>query len=126
MFVGSRLPHGLEIEHGGETIILNGANVGYDANNPWRSGAAPDSLDRVSGAGLTLLEGKQADAFMEWFELSGKGSGPVKNGQIFITDKKADAAKEAQSLEGETTGADPVDPSKDLPKGVETDTEKKG
>ena len=122
MIVGCKLPHGLEITHNGETIALNGTNVGFDADNPWRNGAAPDSALRTSGVGLTTLEGGQAAAFVDWFDMSGKGDGPVKSGLIFFTDSKADAGKEAQALE-DVEGIEGLDPDKDLPAGLETDNE---
>ncbi|WP_374413276.1 hypothetical protein [Novosphingobium colocasiae] len=123
MLVGCKLPHGLEISHEGVTVTLVGANVGYDGDNPWRNGGAPDSADRISGVGLTKLEGAQADAVMAWMDISGRGPGPVKSGMIFAVDTKAEASKEAQLLEDEKTGLDGIDPAKDLPKGVETDTD---
>lgn len=123
MFVGCKLPHGLTVTHAGQTIVLNGANVGYDSENPWRNGAAPDAELRASGVGLTILEGEQAAAFKEWCEISAKGPGPVQSGAIFITEAKGDATKEAQNLESEKTGLDGLDPDKDLPKGLETDAD---
>lgn len=123
MLVGCKLPHGLEISHEGVTVALNGANVGYDGDNPWKNGAAPDSYDRISGVGLTKLEGKQVDAFKAWMELSGKGHGPVKSGMIFLVANKTEANQEAKLLEDEKTGFDGLDPSKDLPDGLSTDTD---
>lgn len=124
MFVGCKLPHGLTVDHLNETITLNGANVGYDADTPWANGAAPDSLLRINGVGLTeIADPKKQEAFKAWFEVAGKGHGPVKSGLIFIVDKRADAEKETQLLEDEKTGLDGLDPSKDLPAGVSTDPE---
>ena len=123
MFVGCKLPHGLEIQHLDQTIVLNGANVEYDADNPWKNDLAPDSPLRASGVGITKLEGPRADAFLDWYDVSGKGPGPVSAGFIFYTDSRADAAKEAQSLEGEKTGLGGLDPDKDMPAGVETDAD---
>lgn len=123
MFVGCKLPHGLTIDHNDQVITLNGSNIGYDADNPWKNGVAPDSALRANGVGLTQLEGAQADAFKDWFELSGKGHGPVKAGFIFIANNANDARKETQLLEDEKTGLDGIDPGKDLPKGLSTDPE---
>lgn len=119
MIVGCKLPHGHTIEHEGETIELNGGNVGYDANNPWRQGAAPDSVDRVSGAGLTVLDGAQAKAFKGWYDLN-KGGGPIASGAIFFTEKADDTKAEAKAREDVKTGVEALDPAKDLPKGLET------
>ena len=119
MIVGCKLPHGHTIDHGGETIVLNGGNVGYDPLNPFRQGAAPDSADRASGAGLTVLEGKQAEAFKDWYEAN-KTGGPIAAGTIFFTGSAADTKKEAKSREKVKTGTDALDPAKDLPKGLET------
>ena len=121
MFVGCKLPHGLTISHAGREITLNGANIGYDPENPWRNGAAPDSALRTSGVGLTEI-GDAADqsALLEWIDISGKGPGPVKAGKIFVVDRKADADKEARNLESEKAISG-IDPDKDLPAGLETD-----
>lgn len=126
MFVGCKLPHGHKIEHNNQVIELNGANVGYDGDSPWKNGFAPDSPLRASGVGLTRLEGAQADAFLDWADLTGKGLGPVKAGLIFFVDKETDAKKEAAALEGAKTGLDGLDPTTDLPAGLSTDTDKKG
>lgn len=124
MFVGCKLPHGLTVEHGDCVIVLNGSNVGYNGDAPWANGGAPDSALRTNGVGLTHIEDpKKADAFKEWFDIAGKGHGPVKAGLIFITEKKVDAEKETQLLETEKTGLDGLDPEKDLPAGVTTDKE---
>jgi len=122
MFVGCKLPHGHTIEHGEVVIHLNGANVGFDGDNPWRNGVFPDAADRISGAGLTQLEGGQAEAFKAWYDLN-KSGGPIVSGMIFFTEKAADTAKEAKALEGVKSGTDPIDPAKDLPKGVGTANE---
>lgn len=127
MFVGCKLPHGLEINHQGERIVLNGANAGFDVENPWKNDLPPDSPLRASGVGLTQLDGSKADAFKDWHDVTSKGDGPVRAGFIFFTEKAADATKEAQALEGEVNGLDGLDPSKDLPEGITTDTDvKKG
>lgn len=119
MIVGCKLPHGHTIEHKGETIALNGGNIGYDPMNPFRQGAAPDSLLRASGAGLTKLDGKQAEAFKDWYDLH-KDGGPIASGAIYIAPSDEGARKEAKSREKVKTGVDALDPDKDLPKGVET------
>lgn len=119
MFVGCKLPHGHTIEHLGETIVLNGANVGFDADNPWRNDYFPDSIDRVSGVGLTLVTGDKEVAFKDWYDLN-KTGGPIAAGAIFIQEKEADAKKEAKAREKVKTGLDALDPTQDLPKGLET------
>jgi hypothetical protein len=119
MIVGCKLPHGHTIEIGDVVIALNGANVGYDPANPWRMDAFPDAADRTSGAGLTTLEGVQAEAFKKWFDLH-KNGGPIKAGAIFYTDRAADTAKEAKGREKVKTGLSGIDPAADLPKGLET------
>ncbi len=121
MIVGCKLPHGLSINHLGIAIVLNGSNLGYDADNPWRNGYSQDSANLVSGVGLTTLEGDQAEAFKDWFDIAKKGEGPAKAGLIFMAEKQADAEKEARNLESEKTGLDGIDPDKDLPKDITTD-----
>lgn len=119
MIVGCKLPHGHTIEFNGETIVLNGANVGFDGDSPWKMDAFPDSPLRTSGVGLTELQGKQADAFKAWYEAH-KTGGPIAAGTIFYADTQAAAQKEAKGREKVKTGTDALDPSKDLPKGLET------
>lgn len=121
MFVGCKLPHGLTVEHNGQTIALNGANAGYTSDDQWKNGLPPDSPLRASGVGLTLLEGDKAAAFQEWHDISKKGHGPVSAGMIFIANSRSDASKEARSLEGEDNGLGGLDTDKDLPNGLETD-----
>ena len=123
MFVGCKLPHGLEIRHNDQTIVLNGANTDYDGDNPWKNDLAPDSPLRASGVGITKIDGPRAEAFKEWFDLSGKGEGPVASGFIFYTNSQAEAVKEAQSIESQQTGFGGLDPDKDLPSGVATDAD---
>lgn len=125
MFVGCKLPAGHTVDHNNQVIVLNGANIGYDGDHPWSNGAAPDSALRASGVGLTEVTGAQADALADWIALSGKGPGPVQAGMIFVVDKRVDAVKEAQSIEGEKTGLDGIDPAKDLPAGLSTDPDAK-
>lgn len=122
MIVGCKLPHGHTIEIGDRVIVLNGGNVGYDPENPWRQDNAPDAEGRVSGVGLTTLTGADAEAFKAWYDLN-KGGGPIKAGVIFFSEAAADAKKEARAREGVKTGVDALDPEKDLPKGLETASE---
>lgn len=119
MIVGCKLPHGHTIDFGGVEVVLNGANVGYDAENPWRLDAFPDSDVRTSGAGLTTLTGAQAEAFKAWYDIN-KTGGPIASGAIFFTDSAADAKKEAKAREKVKAGSEGLDPTTDLPKGLET------
>ena len=120
MFVACSLPAGLTIDHNGQTITLNGAHVGPDADNLPKNGSAPDDYNRVSGYGLTEISGAQADAFMDWADMTSKGHGPVSTGAIVFADSRNDVAKEARSREGLADGFAGLDPAKDLPAGVET------
>lgn len=123
MFVGCKLPHGMIVDFGGQTITLNGSNTDYDPDSPWKNGLPPDSPLRTSAVGLTEVTGDAEAALREWLEIASKGEGPVRAGLIFAVDKKVDANREAQALEGVKTGLDGLDPDKDLPAGIETDTE---
>lgn len=122
MFVGCKLPHGLEIVHLDQRIVLNGSNAGFDPENPWANGSAPDAPLRASGVGLTQLDGAQADAFKDWYAIAKAGDGPVKRGLVFFTETQADAEKEARSIEG-AGSIEGIDPAKDLPAGLETDAD---
>lgn len=122
MIVGCKLPHGHTIEFNDRVIVLNGGNVGFDPNSPWRQDHAPDAEARVSGVGLTTLTGADAEAFKAWYDIH-KGGGPIAAGVIFYTEAAADAKKEARAREKVKTSVDGLDPTKDLPKGLETAAE---
>lgn len=120
MFVASNLPHALTVEHKGRTIVINGANVGFDPENLHKNGLMPDTEFRAHGYGLTEVTGEDEAALKDWMEISRKGPGPVQNGSIIVTGNKADAKKEAKDADTAKTAAKGIDPDKDLPKGVET------
>lgn len=124
MFVACSLPSGLTINHNGQSITLNGAHTGLDVDNLPKNGSAPDDYNRVSGYGLTELTGPQADAFMDWADMAGKGHGPIQTGAILYADSRADVAKEAKAAEGPADGFAGMDPAKDLPAGLETADDK--
>lgn len=125
MFVACNLPAGLIVKHKGRTITLNGGHTGLDPENLPKNGAAPDTASRVSGYGITEVAGEDAEALKDWMAVSAKGRGPVRSGAIVAADKRDDVTKEARANEGAAAGFKAVDPSKDLPKGVETATDTK-
>lgn len=125
MFVACNLPAGLTIRHKGQTIRLVGGHTGLDPDNLPKHGSAPDTASRASGYGITEVTGDAAEALKDWMAISAKGKGPVRSGAIIAADKRDDVAKEARSNEGSAAGFKPVDPAKDLPKGVETADDKK-
>ena len=125
MFVACSLPAGFTVRHNGQVIRLNGPHTGLDPEALPKNGSAPDDFNRVSGYGLTEVSGDEAEAVKDWMALSAKGKGPVRSGAIIAAGSKADVAKEARSNEGAADGFKGLDPAKDLPKGVETATDKK-
>lgn len=128
LIIACNLPAGLIVEHGGFTIRLNGAHVGIDdPENLPRNGMMADTTDRISGYGLTTLDGLQADAFLEWWEgvtqaPDGKPLqhpyAPIATGSLERFETKADARKELAKRDGMALGG--LNPEKDLPEGVET------
>lgn len=120
MWVASNLPQALVVEHNGCKLVVNGANVGFDPDNLPKNGLAPDTAVRFHAHGLTEFTGPEADAFKDWFAISGKGEGPVRNGAIVIADNEAGAKKAAKDNDTNRTSRPGLDPAKDLPEGVET------
>lgn len=120
MWVASNLPHGLVVEHKDLTLHVNGSNVGFDPENLAKNGLAPDTAVRFHGHGLTEFTGTEADAFKEWFEISGKGLGPVQSGAIQIAQTEAEAKKSAAKNDDNKTARTGLNPDKDLPDGIET------
>lgn len=90
--VGCKLPNGLIIEVGGQSVELNGAN----ASNV------------IGGHGITY--NVDADFFNAWMEAH-QDRDMVKNGFIFAHDKAADAKAEAVDKEDNATGLEAVDPN---------------
>ena len=65
-FYACKLPHGLKVEHGGQTVILHGANIGEELDNPSKNGSPRENRQRVYGFGLTELPDSQTEAFEAW------------------------------------------------------------
>ena len=131
-FYASKLPHGLKIEHDGQTVILNGANIGEDLANPSNNGSPREHRRRLYGYGLTELPTAKAEAFEAW-KLSvttkdgqkvANGFAALENGAILGPFRSiADAEKEIAAMSGiVTTGFEGVDPVKEAKKkdGVKT------
>lgn len=95
IIVGCKLPHGLEIQLGGKTVLLNGNN----------------STDIVGGYGLTYDVDKAA--FDQWL-LDYKDFPAVQQGLIFAqtTDQKAKSqAKEQAAVKTGLEGLNPDAPA---------------
>lgn len=136
--VACKLPQGLEITHNNRSILLRGQNVGFDADNPTVMGKFRGD---ANGFGLTTLEGPDADVFQEWVDevtykkdasgkaakANGKLATPflaLENGSIQVFKSRADAEAETNMLgDSVTTGFEGIDPDKDLPKNLSTDTD---
>lgn len=124
MFVACKIPMGLAITHNNCEIVLNGPHTGLDPALLPPNGSAPDGVDRFHGWGLTEVQGPAADALIDWMDISAKGPGPVQAGAIIMADKIGDIRKEAVDNDTMKAGFEGVDPAKDLPKGVETASDK--
>lgn len=126
-FYASKLPTGLKVEHGGQTVILNGANIGEELDSVSKNGAPRENRMRVHGYGLTDMTPPQADAFEGWRKevtLTKDGMKVVggfqgfENGSILGPFKSwSDAEKECSAMSGlVTTGFEGVDPEKEAKK----------
>lgn len=130
-FLLCKLPHGLIINHQGQTINLRGPNEGSDPLDPYKNGFQTDNANAAAGYGITEITDKQADAFVDWRKSvtckpDGKGgygdklppdqSFPaVTNGSIEGPFKSVDEARaEAKVLtDAVTTGFEGIDPKTD-------------
>lgn len=123
-FYACKLPHGLEVEHNGQTIVLHGANIGEEIDNPSKNGDPRENRMRVYGFGLTELNAKQAEAFDAWkTEVTTKDGKPLRNGGFPAFENglilgpfktRDEAEKECASVSSiVTTGFEGVDPEED-------------
>ena len=133
-FIACKLPHGLTINHQGQTINLNGPNEDNDPLNPNKNGQIVDSGTASGGFGLTELDGDKLKAFDDWVLRVTHVDGdktkpklaepflPLVNGSIQRFANEKDARAETQAMSSAVrTGLEGVDPEKDLPSGLETD-----
>ena len=123
-FYACKLPHGLEVETGGQTIVLHGANIGEELDNPSKNGSPRENRARVYGFGLTELNDRQTEAFEAWkLEVTTKDGKPIRdggfpafeNGLILGPFKsRAEAEKECAAVASiVTSGFEGVDPEED-------------
>ena len=92
VIVGCKLPNGLIIEVGGQSVELNGANAS----------------NIIGGHGITY--DVDADLFNAWMEAH-QDRDMVKNGFVFAHDKAADTKAEAAEKADNATGLEAVDPN---------------
>lgn len=121
-FYACKLPHGLEVESNGQTILLHGANIGEELDNPSKNGSPRENRSRVYGFGLTELTDRQTEAFEAWKKevTHDKAGNPLRdggfpafeNGLILGPFKsRGDAEKECGAVASiVTTGFEGVDP----------------
>lgn len=130
--VACSLPAGLTVEQSGQVINLNGTHVGIDMENLPRNGSAPDTDVRAAGFGLTKLEGDQEAAFLLWVDAVTKGPdgkplshpfAPIASGALIWAKSEGDVRKEAANSKERAIAG--LDPSKDLPEGLQTSEETK-
>lgn len=132
-FYACKLPHGLKVEHGGQTIILHGANIGEELDNPSKNGSPRENRQRVYGFGLTELSDAATEAFEAWRKevTTGPDGGKIKNGFVAFENgsilgpfkTRADAEKECAAVASIVqTGTEGVDPEVEAKKkgGVKT------
>lgn len=101
VIVGCKLPHGLETQMGGQTVVLAGNN----------------STEIVGGYGLTRDVDKAA--FEKWL-IDFAEFPPVKKGLIFAQTSERSVRAEANEKADEKTGLEGLDPKKPAP-GIEPD-----
>lgn len=137
-FYACKLPQGLEVPYRGQTIILHGANIGEELDNPSKNGSPRENRNRVYGFGLTELNDRQTEAFEAWkTEVTTKDGQPLPNGGGFPAfenglilgpfKSRADAEKECAAVSSiVTTGFEGVDPEVEEKKtrGVKVETRK--
>jgi len=119
-FYACKLPHGLRVDYQGTTIILAGANIGEELDNPSKNGSPRENRQRVYGFGLTEVSDTQTEAFEKWRtevttfkgEKLKDGFPAFDNGSILGPFKsRNDAEKECASVSSiVTTGFEGVDP----------------
>lgn len=130
-FYACKLPHGLEVESNGQTIVLHGANIGEEVDNPSKNGTPRENRMRVYGFGLTELNERQTAAFEAWKKevtthegkpLRDGGFPAFENGLILGPFKSRDEAeKECAAVSSiVTSGFEGVDPEEE--KGKKTGT----
>lgn len=133
-FYACKLPHGLEVEHSGQTIVLHGANIGEEIDNPSKNGEPRENRMRVYGFGLTELNAKQAEAFDAWkTEVTTKDGQPLRNSGFLAFENglilgpfktRDEAEKECASVSSiVTTGFEGVDPVEEEKKKTGTKVE---
>lgn len=131
-FYACKLPSGLKVEHGGQTVILHGANIGEELDNPSKNGSPRENRQRVYGFGLTELSDSQTEAFEAWRrEVTTHNGEKIKGGFVAFDNgsilgpfkSRADAEKECAAVSSIVqTGTEGVDPEVEAKKkgGVKT------
>lgn len=120
-FYACKLPHGLEVDYHGQTIVLHGANIGEELDNPSKNGSPRENRQRVYGFGLTELNERQTEAFEAWRKevTTGPDGAKIPNGFVAFDNgsilgpfkSRADAEKECAAVSSiVTTGFEGVDP----------------
>lgn len=92
VIVGCKLPNGVILELGGQSVEINGAN----------------SSHVIGGHGIT--HDVDAEFFNAWMEAHADRD-MVKNGFIFAHDKAADTKAQSKEQSDNNTGLEAVDPS---------------
>lgn len=123
LVVACSLPSGLAVDHGGKTIVLNGANVSTNLEMLPANGSQGDTELRAAGYGLTFLSDADAETFLAWVASVTKapdGSdlrepfAPIATGAVKWNKTEKEARTEAKNSPG--TGIPGIDPAKELPK----------
>lgn len=122
--IACKLPAGIDIRHKNQRILLAGANIGEDLENPSKNDSPSDNRRRASGYGLTEITADQAAVFTDWCnqatyrdgdKAKGKLDNPfpaLENGSILGPFKSFEEARKecdalASSIETGFEGADP-------------------
>lgn len=131
--VACKLPHGLTINHNGQTINLNGTNAGSNPLNPLVNGGMSDGKLVNADYGLTQLTDDQAAAFQDWSDWAtykhkdgkpDKAAGqlaepflPLVNGAILTFKSMDEARAETSKVSADVvTGFDGLDGDAEIKK----------
>jgi hypothetical protein len=102
VIVGCKLPNGLLLQVGEQTIRING-NARYNMPHPKRPVL---NTDIAEGDGLTMVD----KGFWDKWYADHKDYGPVKSGHVYASVGRENAVAKAKDTKENTTGLEPLDP----------------
>lgn len=138
MIVACKLPHGLQINHKGRILRLNGPNEGTDLSDPFKNGTERDTETSFAGFGLTELKGDDESTYKDWVQqvtykdgdkAKGKHAEPfaaLENGVLMDFTSMSAAKSELKALAGSiNSGFEGLSEADAKKAGVEKNTDAK-